>query len=241
MYTKINCTHLNNNSITSTPEHSDFQSTAVGKRKRKNSDSNENNEPKKKKKKLKKIKIIQPTKKSDFESDCSGDEIHILTQEEVKEDNTRTVQHKNDILDVDILFTSDYHDLALNLSTKLSDKKLKEIGIIKNFILIVEEQNIINCFEFNSKDANHGQEVYGQNHCICKHEIKYVYYIENKDTKEKVIVGSKCVQRFYSSQWEEYDKMRKEIQKKKKQTAFKCINCHKNIVQSYFSLCTKCS
>eukprot|EP01084_Bolivina_argentea_P227294 383874_1 len=168
-----------------------------------------------------------------------------LTQEEEQYDyGKRYIEYQNFLLEVKIICESDYPPLVLKLSTKLSDKKLLEIGTINldESILDIDEEDIINSFRFIGEGSNDGQQ-YGANSCICGHDIKNVYHIEEIYTKEKVIVGCKCVERFYKSQWEEYvNKMKKKkSEKKKKGIIFKCMDCNINVVDGHYCICDDCS
>lgn len=76
-----------------------------------------------------------------------------------------------------------FENLVINISS-LSTIKTGEIKtLMKNWEKTCLEWKYIKSWE-------------SENHCICEHEIKYNYEIENKFTKERTIVGSKCIKQF---------------------------------------------
>eukprot|EP01084_Bolivina_argentea_P059781 109215_1 len=155
-----------------------------------------------------------------------------LSQLEEEHEITRTVEYKNYILAVKI-YNCIYPPLTLGLSTELSDQKLIEIGNIDldEHTIDIQPENIIKCFKFMCEDSNVDDQ-YGDIQCICGHDIKTSYLIENIETGKRTTVGSKCIERFYGEQLEEYNKKKKKKKKKKINTKriYYCIDCEKNIV-----------
>eukprot|EP01084_Bolivina_argentea_P159295 277438_1 len=105
--------------------------------------------------------------------------------------------------------------------------------------LDIDPKNIIQRFKLIGEDSN-GDDQYGEKHCICGHEIKHSYLIKNIETGKKATVGSKCVERFYGLQLEEYNNKKKQKKQKKKKTIYTCIDCKINIVDGYNCICDDC-
>lgn len=156
---------------------------------------------------------------------------------------SRCVFYKGCFLKVDIIYDPDeYHKLIFELSLHITDEQLLEIGEIDidEQELVIYDDQIIESFKFVKEGKQYDSEC---SQCVCGKLITKEYFVQNKKTDKLVIVGSKCVERFYYKEFQVYVAEKNESNhsiKKKKRSKYFCVECKEQEVEGYSVLCDDC-
>ena len=166
----------------------------------------------------------------------------IDANEQDDNNNQRVVEHKNMFLNVMVDCNPNGYDalpLRLSLPEYMDDQQLLKIGRIKwkKQQLIIKDRQIIDSFRFYKE----GEQCPSQ--CACGVYISKEYFVQNKESGKLVTIGSKCIERFYSQQWELHKEQEAEKNKprnKSKSLSYFCVDCEEKEVEGYSCVCSDC-